>query len=133
MNLNSVCDVSSADIEIKLPDGTPTGVFFTMAGPEHPKRKSLDLAQQRKMRAVLQNTGKIDLGDPADDEAEAADKLAAFTLGWRNYTDDAGEEIAFTPTAVGALYADESKAWLRAFLTAAIGERDRFIVRSAKA
>lgn len=133
-NLNKISDALEAEIEIKDPEtGDPLGVFFTMAGPEHPKRKAIEHARQRKVRAGLQKTGKIELTDPAEDEEANIDMLTTATLGWRGFTDDAGVEVPYTPANVATLMADETKGWLRFQLTAAINERERFIKRSAKA
>jgi hypothetical protein len=131
-NLNKISDAPSADVEIKDPEtGAPLGVFFTMAGPEHPKRKAIEFARQRKIRAALQKTGKIELNDPEDDEQATADTLVACTLGWRGYSNDAGAEVTFTPQAASTLFNDDTKGWLRHQLVTAMNERERFIKRSA--
>jgi hypothetical protein len=131
-DLNKISDAPSADVEIKDPEtGAPLGVFFTMAGPEHPKRKAIEFARQRKIRASLQKTGKIELNDPEDDEQAASDMLVACTLGWRGRCDASGAEIPYSPQAASTLFNDDSKGWLRHQLVTAMNERERFIKRSA--
>lgn len=133
-NLKTVRDAASADVEIKDPEtGAPTGVLFTLAGPEHPKRKSIELTRQRRLRAALQKTGKLELDDPAEDEQTNIDTITASVLGWSGYEDDAGVPVPFNAANVGEIVADPDHGWLRVQLLAALGERERFIKRSAPA
>lgn len=132
--IGSIQDALSAPVEIKDPStGASVGATVTLAGPEHPKRKAVEFSRQRKQRASFQKTGKLDLGDPEDDEATNIDTLIACTLGWEGITDDAGKPIAYSESAAATLYATDGQGWLRAQLLAALGERDRFIKTSAKA
>ena len=88
-------------------------------GPEHPERKRLVFARQRRLRATLAKTGKVPVSDPEEDEAEELDTLVACTLGW------AGASEAFSRDAVRRLYA--KKRWLRDQVAAALQERELFI------
>lgn len=131
--ISSIKDAQSAAIEIKDPEtGAPLGAFVTLAGPEHPKRKALEFARQRKMRASLQKTGKVQLGDPSDDEQDGIDELAEITLGWDGFVGDDDLPIAFSKEAAQKLYADDNMGWLRAQLFTAKNERERFINSSAQ-
>lgn len=133
LNINAISDVQSADIDIKDPvSGASVGATITLAGPEHPARKALEFARQRKARAALQKTGKVQLGDPADDEQDNIEFLAACTLGWSGIADGA-TEIEFSPAAALKLYSNEALQWLVVQLTRALGERERFINSSAQA
>lgn len=127
----SIKDLPSAEIQVKGPDGNPTGMVVELAGPEHPKRKQIEFAQQRKIRSQLQKTGKLELADPADDEQDGIEKLAGCTLGWKLYLDEAGKEIPFSTAEAQSSYALEP--WLRNQLLTALNERERFIKSSAKA
>ena len=123
-------DVTSADVTIKDPStGAPTALVITLAGPEHPARKKLNFDKQRRMRAQLQKTGKLQLGDPEEDEAEELEQLAAFTLGWRGLR-SGGADVAFSAEAARALYSSPKRRWLRDQVKAALDEREHFIRRS---
>ena len=96
-NIKSISDAQSADVELKDPvSGTALGATITLAGPEHPKRKAIEFARQRKVRAKFQKAGKLEFTDPADDEQDNIELLAACTLGWSGITEDDGKEIVFS-------------------------------------
>lgn len=127
LDIQLITDSSDAVVEIKHPiTGAPVGATVTLAGPEHPTRKAIDFAKQRKIRASVQKTGKLELSDPADDELDAIEKLAACTLGWTGIT-DGGKEIEFSKAAAMKLYSTEGLGWLRSQLYSAMDERERFI------
>jgi hypothetical protein len=119
-------DVDRADVRIKDPTtGAPTAMVITLAGPEHPDRKRLTFARQRRLRAALAKTGKLQVGDPEDDAADQLDMLVACTLGW------SGAAVAYTPAAARALYSDKRRTWLRDQVQAALDERELFTRSSA--
>lgn len=121
-------DCPSAEVRIKAPDtGAPTPMVVTLAGPEHPDRKRITFAKARRMRAALAKTGKLQVGDPEDDEAEELELLVACTLDWR------GAPQPYSPGAARALYADPKRRWLRDQVQAALNERELFTRRSAAA
>lgn len=131
-NLRNIKSVMSASVEIKDENGAPTGVFFELAGPTHPKRKSITLANQRRLQNQLQKTGKVTLDDPAEQEMQSRDNLVAFTLGWTGFTDDKGNEVPFSKDAARELYDDpeEKYSWLVDQLNTALNEKERFMQRS---
>lgn len=130
-DIAKIHDVTSAPVEIKNPStGESIGVTITVAGPEHPQRKAIEFAKQRKLRAQLQKTGKIELGDPADDELDTIETLAICTLAWSGVT-EGGVDVPCTKEAALKLYSTDGLAWLRAQVLAAMGERERFIQTSA--
>lgn len=131
-NLSEFQDTDSAEITIKHPaTGAPTEATVTIAGPEHPKRKAIVFDKQRKMRRQLTKTGKLEFTDPAEEEVEETDLLAACTLGWSGIAVD-GKEIPFSREAAAKLYADASLRWFRAQIKAALDERELFIKPSGK-
>jgi hypothetical protein len=132
-NIRNIKSTSSAQVEIKDETGAPTGVFFELAGPTHPKRKAVVFAAARKAQSQYQKSGKLTLDDPEEQVLQGIDNLTAWTLGWSGYTDDAGAAIAFTPAAAKALYEDDSMAWLVDQLNAALNEKERFMQRCATA
>ncbi len=130
-NLRSIKSVLSATVEIKDENGAPTGVFFEIAGPTHPKRKSILLANQRRLQHQLQKTGKVTLDDPAEQEMQARDKLVSFTLGWSGFTDEKGKEVPFSPETARELYESDDYSWLVEQLNNALNEKERFMQRFA--
>ena len=130
-NLRIIKSVLSAKVEIKDENSAPTGVFFEIAGPTHPKRKSILLANQRRLQHQLQKTGKVTLDDPAEQELQARDNLVSFTLGWSGFTDEKGKEVPFSPEAARELYENDEYSWLIDQLNAALNEKERFMQRSA--
>ena len=127
-NLKSIKTVQTFDYEVKDEQGNPTGVVFTLAGPNHPIRKAAQMAANRKLIASARKTGRVELPDPEDAEAQRVKDLTAFTLGWRGYADESGE-VAFTPEAASALYGDPELLWLSNQIDTALGEQDRFTKR----
>lgn len=133
-NLKSIKQVFSAEIQIKDPNGEPLGVTFEMAGPEHPERKRIIFAQNRKFLKEYQKSGgKPVVQEPEDLEAQKLDNLAAFTLGWKGLVDDEGKAIPFSKQAALDMYRDPEMAWLVDQLDSALGDKELFITRSAKA
>ncbi len=131
-NLRSIKLAESATVEIKDPaDGAPLGVTFELAGPEHPERKRISFAQSRKALKRYEKTGRIEMPDPEEAEATKREHLAAYTLGWKGYVDDAGTAVEFSKAAALELYRDPEMGWLVEQLEAALGERELFIRRSA--
>ncbi len=132
-DLDAYEDTTTADVTIKDPaTGAPSSAVITLAGPEHPSRKKIDFDRQRRMRAVLQKTGKLQLQDPEEDEADEVDMLVACTLGWSGMN-IGGKPLEFSTQASRDLYSDPKRRWLRAQVVTALGEREAFIKRSATA
>ena len=129
-NLKKIQQLTSADVSIRDTDGNATGVVFTMAGPEHPERKRITFAQSRKALARYQKSGRVELPDPEEAESTKFENLAAYTLGWKGYADEAGTDVPFSRQAALDLYRDSSMAWLVDQLESALGEKDLFIRRS---
>lgn len=124
-------DATSAEVRIKHPEtGAPTSMVITIAGPEHPARRRIAFDRQRKVRAQIQRTGKMQLQDPEDDLADDTELLVACTLGWSGLV-MAGQPVAHSAKAARDLYEDPKRRWLRAQVRAALDERELFIKRSA--
>lgn len=130
-NLKSIKQVFSAKVQIKDPNGEPLGVMFELAGPEHPDRKRISFAQSRKVMKSYAKTGRAEMPEPEDAEAQKKENLASFTLGWTGLLDEKGTEIPFTKQAALDLYQDPEMAWLVDQLDAALGDKELFIKRSA--
>lgn len=132
-DLDAFEDISAGEYVVKHPEtNQPTPIVMTLAGPEHPNRKKIVFAAQRRMRKVLQQTGKLQLADPEEEEAEEVDMLVACTLGWKGVS-VGGKALAYSPEAARSLYSDPKRRWLRDQIKAAINEREHFIKRSETA
>ena len=132
-NLKSIKQVFTAEVQIKDPNGEPLGVTFELAGPEHPERKRITFAQSRKFMKSYSKTGRAEMPEPEDAEAQKKENLAAFTLGWKGLVDENGAPVHFSKQAALDLYRDPEMAWLVDQLDAALGDKELFITRSAKA
>ena len=123
-------DITEAVIALKHPiSGAATDMTVIIAGPEHPSRKRLVQARQRRMRRELEKSGQIKLNDPTEDDQDELELLIACTLGWSNLRTRDGV-IEFTPANVAALYADPTKRWVRSQVRAKMDEVELFIRRS---
>lgn len=131
-NLKSIKQVFSAEVQIKDPNGEPLGVTFELAGPEHPDRKRITFAQSRKFMKAYAKTGRAEMPEPEDAEAQKKENLAAFTLGWKGLVNDEGAVIPFSKQTALEMYQDPEMAWLVEQLDTALGDKELFIKRSAK-
>jgi hypothetical protein len=123
-------DQPAGEVVIKNPmTGEPTSLVVLLAGPEHPIRKRTMFERQRQMRRQFQKTGKLQLGDPVEDEEVETAMLADFTLGWRGFV-LAGGDYAFSRANALAVYANPKMRWLRDQVKTALDERESFIKRS---
>ena len=128
-DLSTIEDVESAEIQLKR-NGQPLPIWVTMAGPEHPRRKRFAFEKQRKIRKQLAKTGKMEFGDPAEDEAEENDLLADCVLDWRGVVFK-GETVACSRDAVLKLFADKKRAWFRKAVKEAFDDQEAFTRVSA--
>jgi hypothetical protein len=132
-NLRQIKSTPEAEVEIKDETGAPTGIFFTLAGPTHPKRKAVVFAAQRRAQTVFQKTGKFALDGPEEQAAQNIDNLVAFTLGWRVAEGSDWTLEPYSDKAARDILEDDSMAWLADQLQTALGEKERFMTRSATA
>ena len=130
-NLKTIKTLESFEVEIKDEEGNGTGVFFTLAGPNHHVRRTAQLALNRKMIAQANKTGKVELPDPEDAEKDRMKNLASATLAWRGYANDEGQEIQFSPSAALELYQDPEMMWLVDQVDTALGAKERFTKRTS--
>jgi hypothetical protein len=133
MDLSQIVEQDSADYELLHPtERTPLGITFTLAGPEHAKRKQIALAFARDLRRRISRTGKLTLEDPAEDEDREIDYLVASTLGWKELEVD-GKAVAFSAAAAREIYAAPRFAWIRRQIKQALEEQENFIASSSAA
>jgi len=121
-------DVETAEVQLKR-NGQPMPIWVTMAGPEHPKRKQFDLARSRRMRKQLSKTGKVDFGDPLEDETEQTELLASCVLGWRGMVFK-GAVLECNRTNVLMVLNDTKRAWLKKSIREVFDDNEAFIVTS---
>lgn len=130
-DLATLEDVTEAEVQLKR-GNQPLPVWVTLAGPEHPKRKAIVFAKQRRMRQQLAKTGKLEFNDPAEDEADESEMLTACILGWRGVVLD-GKTLSCTRENVQALLADPKRAWFRRAVKESFDDAESFIRASAPA
>lgn len=121
-DLDTVEVVESADLRIKDPTRNlaPTNIVFSLASPMHRARRSWEFAQQRKLAAAMQKTGRLNLGDPEEREAAELEKLVVCTLGWR------GSKTPFSADAARKLYADPARLHIREQVKTALDDIELF-------
>ena len=93
----------------------------------------ITFAQSRKFLRSYAKTGRAEMPEPEDAESQKKENLAAFTLGWTGMADEKGVAVQFSKAAALALYTDPEMGWLVDQLDSALGEKELFITRSAKA
>lgn len=120
--------IESADLRIKDPtrNNAPTSIVIKLASPIHPDRKRVEMAQQRRMLAAMQKTGKLQLDDPEEREAAEVDKLVASTLGWT------GARTPYSREAAKKLYADPARMYVRQQVREALDDMELFTRSSAR-
>lgn len=130
LDLSSISELQSAEVELLHPvTKAPTGAFVTLAGPEHPARKKVQLATQRKLQARMwkSNFKQPPISDPDEVLEQQTELLAASVLGLRSVIVN-GTELSFTPENVRLLLGAK---WVREQLLAALDETERFFKDSA--
>ena len=130
LDINAVHEQPTATIDILHPvTQAPLGAQVTLAGPEHPDRKRIQFARQRRARAAFAKRGRREFDDPEDALQDEIDYLAACTLGWTGIAKD-GTLIEHSKAAARDLYAKPEMRWLRVQLAAALNDLENFIVTS---
>lgn len=130
-DLSTLEDITEAEVQLKR-DSQLLPIWVTLAGPEHTKRKTFLFNKQRRLRQQLAKTGKIEFQDPAEDEADEAELLAACVLGWRGVLWK-GQPVECTRANVLAYLNDPKRAWFRRAVKAAFDDNEAFIAASATA
>lgn len=132
LDLNDIREAQTAEIELIHPaTRAPLGAAVTVAGPEHPKRKQILWDRQRRLRAKFQKAQKLTFSDPAEEESDEIEYLAACTLGWRGFM-AGGADLPFSPAEAIRMYSDPELAWLRAQVRAGLDDVELFIRSSAR-
>ena len=129
-DVDSINDITTAEINLKVNGQPLPGVFVTLAGPEHKTRKQYALDRARRMRKQLARTGKLELDDPVDEQEDETAHLAACVLAWRGIG-KAGAALECTRENVVALLNDPAKGWFRRSVKEAFDDVENFIKRSA--
>lgn len=117
LGIEAIEDLAEAEFELLQPiTEQGTGLFLTLAGPEHPDRKKISMSIQRAARAALAKkmaaTGRAepDFKDPEEDAAEQLENLIRATLGWRRK--DGKPCTPFSQQAVRDLYSNPKYQWV---------------------
>lgn len=131
LGVGAISDVTSAEFEVLHPlTQEGTGLFLTIAGPEHPLRKAAVAAAIREARSTaarrMTGSGRVmpHFKDPEEEELEGRQELAAATLGWRHTKVPLPP---FSQAGIAALYADPTKQWLVRQVMARMNDQTLFI------
>lgn len=131
-DVSSIRTVQVATIALRHPvTGEAIGATVDLAGPEHPKRKAIQLAAERRARADRARGVQVDDG-PEDRRLETARMLAGYTLGWSGIA-EGGQPVPFSEEAALKLYSDPALSWLVDQVVEAFATRANFIESSGKA
>lgn len=131
MDLFAVKQLETTDVEILVPpDRVRSGVIFTLAGPNHPKRRGHELKAQRQYAKRFNRAGKMQLDDPEEREERDTDYLVVCTLGWKNFTRD-GEPYPYSEENARRLYEDKERSFVRLQILEALRSDENFFASSA--
>lgn len=128
-DVDSIADIGTAELPLKVNGQALPGVFVTLAGPEHPTRKAFAMDKARRMRKQLARTGKIELDDPLEEQEDETQHMVACVLAWRGIA-RAGKPLECTRENVLALMSDPGKGWFRRAIKEAYEDVENFIQRS---
>lgn len=133
LDISTFENIASVDLVVKHPvTGADTAATITLAGPEHPTRKSLVYARARAMRQEYQRTGKVEATDPEDDARVEKEFISKCVLGWNGISSN-GVPLPFSPERALTLLSDPRRAWMYAQVKVALDSADLFIKDSSKA
>lgn len=134
MDISIITDVDTGEFQPLHPlTGEKLGIVFTLAGPQHPKRRNLARSWKRQIRQQVNRAGgKLRIEeDPDIDEERETEYLIACTLDWKNL-DYAGQSpYPFSSENARKLFEDPQRAWLRAELQEALNQQELFIASSS--
>jgi hypothetical protein len=138
LGIEHIKNIFSADFEVVHPiqkdaagKFVGTGLFITLAGPEHPDRKRLALNATRAVRSALSKKMAAgeravpDIKDPESDYAEHIETLVQCTLGW--HRKDGRPCTPFSTKAVREVYANPESQWLVEQVTRRYYDAELFI------
>lgn len=88
MNLDTIITENTGEFQYKHPrTGEPLGLFVTLCGPEHEKRRNFKFRNARDQRVKVKkaggNVGAMFDGDPQEEEQEVLAHVADCTVSWR--------------------------------------------------
>lgn len=129
-DISSIVENETAVVELRHPESNALlGASITLAGMGHPKRKRIEFARSRALRARVAKRGRLELTDPVEDEEYEIERLAGCTLSWEGINRD-GKPIPCTAEEAATLY--ESAAWIRRQVSAFMDDAVNFIASSAE-
>lgn len=127
LDVKKIQTLGEIAVELKHPvTREPLGATIRLAGPEHPARRAIRFATQRRVREELQREGKVAALDPEEAADEGVKMIAASVLGWSGIC-EFDEPLAFSSEAALALLLQPEMAWLVEQIAAVIGNDANFI------
>lgn len=131
MDLTQFETQDTYDYTLVAPNGERTDIVLTLAGPTHPVRAAYERKATAKGLREFNRKGKASLPDDPDEIIEQqVERLATFTLDWKNLSID-GADYIYSPKAARELYADKRFGWIRDAVAGAVGEIANFMKGSS--
>lgn len=131
-DLDAVQDIFEAEIELFNPkNGQGLGAFVTLAGPEHPTRKTKQVNVRNAVRAAAAaaaasaGRGVMKPRSVEEDDAEFLNFVVSATLGWRGIRKN-GKDVVCSPATARELYADPKSQWVVRQVGAALNDLTLF-------
>ena len=122
-DLMSFEDVQSADVRIKAPDtGAPTPLVISLAGPEHPKRRKIQLDRQRRLRAAAAHR-QSPARRPRRRRAGGGRAAGRLHPGVDRHGGQR-QVVEFSRAKALEIYTDPRRQWLRAQVKTALDDRE---------
>lgn len=126
--IGSIVELESATFELKHPKtGAGLGLIFTIAGPSHAARQSLQSSRVARAQKVFQRDGRVDLPTFEEQAEQRIEDAVTSVLGWT------GADTDYSPAAARKWFSDPRDGWVVRQLTEALAEQNRFIDDSANA
>ena len=112
--------------------GETIAASLTLAGPNHPKRKAVELRRARiikkRMLNNIRSRGAMDLGEVEEDFEYELDRLVASTLGWTGVLANK-QAVPLTEANVRIRY--ESAPWMRKQALEFLEQDNNFLTQQA--
>lgn len=131
MDLTQFEQQDTFDYTLVAPNGERTDIVLTLAGPTHPVRAAFERKATAKGLRAFNKAGRASLPDDPDELVEKqVERLATFTLDWKNVQID-GQDVPFSREAALKLYGDPRLGWIRDAVNTELAEVANFIKGSS--
>jgi hypothetical protein len=107
------------DLEIKMPDGTPTGIVLKVVGQDSKEFRNF---AKRIASQVMSREDKVSVDEL---EKQGAEAVAACIVGWTSFLTN-GEPLPYSPEKAIELMATPELAFVREQVEAYVTQRANF-------